>query len=67
LDHYRLHGRNPVLALMSHSCLLAFMRQEYPMLDYFTADKVDVRLDKNCGAYIMIAPARIDAVKELLQ
>jgi hypothetical protein len=37
------------------------------MRDSFTGDKVDVRLDEKCGAYIMIAPARINAVEELLR
>ena len=37
------------------------------MRDYFTGDNVDVRLNKMCGAYIMIEPARIKSVEELLQ
>ena len=37
------------------------------MLDHFTGDRVDVRVDARCGAYIMIAPARINAVEELLR
>jgi hypothetical protein len=35
--------------------------------DYFTGDIVDVRMSEKCGAYIMIEPARIDPVEELLQ
>jgi hypothetical protein len=37
------------------------------MRDSFTGDNVDVRVDGNCGAYIMIEPARIRPVEELLQ
>jgi hypothetical protein len=37
------------------------------MLDYFTGDKVDVRMSEKCGAYIMIEPARLNSVEELLQ
>ena len=37
------------------------------MRDYFTGDRVDVRMNEKCGAYIMIEPARINAVEELLQ
>jgi hypothetical protein len=37
------------------------------MRDYFTGDKVDVRMNEKCGAYIMIEPARIHAIEELLQ
>jgi hypothetical protein len=37
------------------------------MRDYFTGDKVDVRMNEKCGAYIMIEPARISPVEELLQ
>jgi hypothetical protein len=37
------------------------------MLDYFTGDKVDVRVSEKCGAYIMIEPFRIASVLELLQ
>jgi hypothetical protein len=35
--------------------------------DYFTGDNVDVRVDERCGAYIMIEPARIAPVEELLR
>jgi hypothetical protein len=37
------------------------------MRDYFTGDHVDVRVNEKCGAYIMIEPARIRPVEELLQ
>jgi hypothetical protein len=37
------------------------------MRDHFTGDNVDVRVSGKCGAYIMIEPARIGAVEELLQ
>ena len=37
------------------------------MRDYFTGDKVDVRMNEKCGAYIMIEPARIHTIEELLQ
>jgi hypothetical protein len=37
------------------------------MRDYFTGDNVDVRMNEKCGAYIMIEPARLDSVEELLQ
>jgi hypothetical protein len=37
------------------------------MRDYFTGGNVDVRLNEKCGAYIMIEPARIYPVEELLQ
>jgi hypothetical protein len=37
------------------------------MRDYFTGDNVDVRLSEKCGAYIMIEPARLNSVEELLQ
>ena len=37
------------------------------MRDSFTGDNVDVRVDRKCGAYIMIEPARINAVEELLE
>ena len=37
------------------------------MLDYFTGDNVDVRVNEKCGAYIMIEPARIRPIEELLQ
>jgi hypothetical protein len=36
------------------------------MWDGFSGEKVDVRQDDECGAYIMIEPARIKAVEELL-
>ena len=36
------------------------------MLDYFTGDNVDVRVNERCGAYIMIEPARIKPIEELL-
>jgi hypothetical protein len=37
------------------------------MRDSFTGDNVDVRMSEKCGAYIMIEPARITSVEELLQ
>jgi hypothetical protein len=37
------------------------------MRDDFTGDIVDVRMNKKCGAYIMIEPAQINVVEELLQ
>ena len=37
------------------------------MRDYFTGDNVDVRVNERCGAYIMIEPARIASVEELLR
>jgi hypothetical protein len=37
------------------------------MWDGFSGDRIDVRLDENNGAYIMIEPARISAVEELLR
>jgi hypothetical protein len=37
------------------------------MLDYFTGDRVDVRMSEKCGAYIMIEPARLSSIEELLQ
>lgn len=37
------------------------------MRDYFTGDSVDVRVNEKCGAYIMIEPARINSVEEVLQ
>ena len=37
------------------------------MRDSFTGDNVDVRVDRRCGTYIMIEPARIGPVEELLQ
>ncbi|MGA2496091.1 MAG: hypothetical protein ABSH20_00025 [Tepidisphaeraceae bacterium] len=37
------------------------------MLDAFTGDTVDVRLDPECGPYIMIEPAEIARVEELLR
>ena len=37
------------------------------MLDAFTGENVDVRLDPECGSYIMIEPAQIARVEELLR
>ncbi len=37
------------------------------MWDKFSHDNVDVRIDENCGPYIMIEPARIAQVEELLR
>jgi hypothetical protein len=37
------------------------------MRDHFTGDNIDVRVSEKCGAYIMIEPARIGPVEELLQ
>jgi hypothetical protein len=37
------------------------------MRDNFTGDNVDVRVSDKCGAYIMIEPARIGPVEELLR
>jgi hypothetical protein len=37
------------------------------MWDGFTGGKVDVRVDEECGPYIMIEPAKIGRVEELLQ
>lgn len=37
------------------------------MWDSFSGDKVDVRLDRICGPYIMIEPAAIARVEELLR
>lgn len=37
------------------------------MWDHFSGARVDVREDGECGSYIMIEPAEIARVKELLQ
>ena len=37
------------------------------MWDHFNGDKVDVRTDAECGPYIMIEPAEIARVEELLR
>jgi hypothetical protein len=37
------------------------------MRDYFTGDNVDVRMSEKCGAYVMVEPARLESVEELLQ
>ena len=37
------------------------------MRDHFTGEKVDVRLDSLCGPYVMIEPARIATIEELLR
>ena len=37
------------------------------MWDHFTGDRVDVRVDAECGPYIMIEPAEIARVEELLR
>lgn len=37
------------------------------MRDGFDGDNIDVRLDENCGPYIMIPPGDIDRVEELLR
>ena len=37
------------------------------MWDHFTGDKVDVQMDAECGPYIMIEPAEIARVEELLR
>ncbi len=37
------------------------------MRDHFSGDNIDVRLDKKCGPYIMIEPAKIGRVQELLR
>ncbi len=37
------------------------------MWDGFTGERIDVRVDERCGAYIMIEPARISPVEELLR
>jgi hypothetical protein len=37
------------------------------MFDHFTHDNVDVRSDRECGPYIMIEPASIARVQELLE
>lgn len=37
------------------------------MRDHFTGDNVEVQLDSKCGPYIMIEPARIATVEELLR
>jgi len=37
------------------------------MWDHFTGDTVDVRTDAKCGPYIMIEPAEIARVEELLR
>ena len=37
------------------------------MRDHFTGDKVSVRVDQKCGPYVMIEPAEIARVEELLQ
>lgn len=37
------------------------------MRDYFTGGKVDVRVSERCGAYVMIEPARIASVEDLLR
>jgi hypothetical protein len=36
-------------------------------LDGFTGERIDVRSDEKCGAYIMIEPARISPIEELLR
>ena len=37
------------------------------MWDHFDGEKVDVRLSEKCGPYIMIEPARIAEVEDLLR
>ncbi len=37
------------------------------MRDGFNGDNVEVRLDENCGPYIMIEPAKIGRIEELLR
>ncbi len=37
------------------------------MWDHFTGTRVDVRVDAKCGPYIMIEPAEIARVEELLR
>lgn len=37
------------------------------MRDHFTGENVEVRNDAECGPYIMIEPARIATVEELLR
>ena len=37
------------------------------MWDSFTGERIDVRVDTKCGPYIMIEPAKIDGVEELLR
>jgi len=37
------------------------------MRDHFTGENVEVRTDSMCGPYIMIEPARIATVEELLR
>ncbi len=36
------------------------------MRDIGHHEKIDVRISKDCGPYIMIEPARIDEIEELL-
>jgi hypothetical protein len=37
------------------------------MRDGFDGDNIDVRVDENCGPYIMIEPAKIGRVEALLR
>jgi hypothetical protein len=37
------------------------------MRDYFTGENVDVRMSEKCGAYIMVEPARLGPIEELLE
>jgi hypothetical protein len=36
------------------------------MHDNFTGDSVDIRVDENCGPYIMIEPAKLAAIEAAL-
>ncbi len=37
------------------------------MWDAFSGEDIDVRVDERCGPYIMIEPAKIGQVEELLR
>ena len=37
------------------------------MWDHFTGDRVEIRVDAECGPYIMIEPAEIARVEDLLR
>lgn len=36
------------------------------MWDSFTGERIDVRVDAKCGPYIMVEPAKISGIEELL-
>jgi len=37
------------------------------MLDSSTGEKIDVRVDRECGPYIMIEPAKMARIEQLLK